>query len=218
MAVIPKKYNVDPKDAPFCKCGCGTKVMWNRRYKDWSKFIKGHGSRCGTMNKPGVSEKIRAANLRRWGTPESRYKSYVGAKGVSGCMIWKGPKDHSDGYGVMKWKGVGRRAHRIAYEMANGRIPDGMCICHTCDTRLCVNPDHLFLGTSQDNQIDKLRKGRGARGVMNPNAVLTEEKVRAILVLRKQGYGGSAIARMFGVSQGCISHVFAGRTWGYVKI
>ena len=81
---------------------------------------------------------------------------------ISGdCLIWTGPAT-KDGYGVMT---IGRkkqyRVHRIAYEIANGEeIPPGLLVCHRCDTPLCVNPDHLFLGTARDNMRDMIAKGR----------------------------------------------------------
>lgn len=75
------------------------------------------------------------------------------------CWLWRGSK-HS-GYGVINVPGRGRpRAHRLSYEMAIGPIPDGLLVCHTCDIRECVRPEHLFLGTAKDNTADCIAKGR----------------------------------------------------------
>jgi hypothetical protein len=79
-----------------------------------------------------------------------------------GCLIWE--KGQDDGYGKVNFKGRIDRAHRIAWEITYGAIPQGLFICHHCDVRLCVNPKHLFMGTIADNNLDKKLKGR-AKGI-----------------------------------------------------
>lgn len=76
-----------------------------------------------------------------------------------GCWLWLGTKS-ADGYGSIRHAGKMRKAHRVAYELMRGVIPDGGQICHHCDNPACVNPDHLFVGTNRDNMIDRQRKGR----------------------------------------------------------
>jgi len=83
----------------------------------------------------------------------------------SGCWIWLGAKLH-DGYGLItvgsRTNGtrISRRVHRVAYEIFIGSLPRRLLVCHSCDTPLCVNPEHLFLGTHKDNHQDRERKGR----------------------------------------------------------
>ena len=143
-----------------------------------------------------------------------------------GCWLWMGRIDKR-GYGD---------GHRLSYLAFRGPIPEGMCVCHTCDTPSCVNPDHLFLGTRTDNSKDRDRKGRQAKGERHgmygrtgkngpmhgrtgescPTSKLKEEQIRKIFYLYRKGYDSKSIASNFKVSRRQISYILQGRYWKYL--
>jgi hypothetical protein len=138
------------------------------------------------------------------------------------------------------------RAPRAAYRHFKGQIADGMFVCHHCDNPTCVNPEHLFLGTVQDNSSDMVAKGRQARGlrngaytcpgsrqrgdahysrrhpetrrgVLNGRSVLNDEKVSQILARLARGEGCAALGREYGVSEVAIGHIKHRRQWRHVS-
>lgn len=112
----------------------------------------------------------------------------------TGCKEFLGSS--SGGYAVAGIPGNNSvLVHRFVYEQFIGSIPEGMCVCHTCDNRVCINPDHLFLGTSQDNAQDKMRKGRWKGGKKIDNALL--ERIQEYFM---QGFSAGVIGTKLGVS------------------
>ncbi|MGC7464261.1 HNH endonuclease [Xanthomonas citri pv. citri] len=107
-------------------------------------------------------------------------------------------------------------AHRIAWQQAFGPIPEGLQVCHRCDTPACCNPAHLFLGTAMANMRDKYSKGREAhtRGHGHGPTKLTEDQVRTI---RADARGPYAVARAYGVSPRCIYDIRSGKNWGWLQ-
>ena len=147
---------------------------------------------------------------------------------TDGCWLWTGGT-HPFGYGQLNnWKcrypgGPILLAHRLSYEWAYGPIPDGVCVLHHCDNPACVRPDHLFLGTKQDNSQDMAHKNRvrggGPYGENNHKARLTDDQVREIRALYQKGsreFGSTALARRYGVSQGAIWQILVGNNWKHV--
>lgn len=95
--------------------------------------------------------------MPRWSPFEPYFWSLV--KKTDGCWIWTGGLD-GHGYGRVWREGRRQGSHRVSFQLTNGRIPDGMYVCHHCDNPICVNPGHLFLGTHSDNMRDCTNKGR----------------------------------------------------------
>jgi hypothetical protein len=134
------------------------------------------------------------------------------AKG-DGCWMWLGGR-FDRGYGRFNPEGkISVRAHRYAWEVTNGPIPDGLIVCHRCDVPLCVNPAHLFLGTHKDNAQDRERKGRGIYGERHPRAKLGRLEVAEIRALRAQGLSYRAIGNRFGVTAEQAGNVARWRHW-----
>lgn len=132
------------------------------------------------------------------------------------CQLWTGSLD-TTGYGLKRVEGRLYKAHRLAWQMANGAsIPEGMQVLHRCDVPNCLNPEHLFLGTLQENMADRNRKKRHAHGVRHGNVVLSDEQVLDARRLWREGLSKSEIARVFGVTFGCIREIVEGRNWKHL--
>jgi Pectobacterium phage endonuclease len=116
------------------------------------------------------------------------------------CWPWQGYVPPG-GYGQISIKRRGVLVHRLAYELATGREPGDLFVCHSCDNKACCNPAHLFLGTNGDNQRDASKKGLLAHGSRHPNAKLTEDDVREMRHRRDLGESQYALARAFGIGR-----------------
>lgn len=132
----------------------------------------------------------------------------------SGCVLWMA-KCTPSGHGMLSWRRKGQMAHRLAWAVHRSPIPDGMCVCHKCDVPSCINPAHLFLGTTQDNTADKMRKGRhrSPKGSRHGEAKLTEQQAaeirRSTGTLREAG-------TLYGVSESTVSLIRNGHIWRHI--
>lgn len=152
-------------------------------------------------------------------TARQRFAAKTKRDELTGCLIWTGAVS-SRGYGVVNdpgRRGV-RKAHRLALDWKLGyRLPSEVFACHTCDTPLCVAPEHLFPGSNKDNHADSVFKGRHAWGERNGNRKLTEDAVRAIRGDHAAGVSGLALARQFGVGPSAIYKIIHRTAWKLVE-
>lgn len=137
-----------------------------------------------------------------------------------GCWLWKACVD-DNGYGRFTMHDANGRkrahwAHRVAYELAVGPIGSGMLVCHTCDNPICMNPDHLWIGTYQENSDDMDKKGRRVVGEDRPQAKLNDEAVRAIRGAPSTRGTQARLVKIYGVASSVISRIRTGKIWRHV--
>jgi len=133
----------------------------------------------------------------------------------TGCWVCMLQPNQERPYTYLNGKHV--TVAKLSYLLHKGPIPKSIEVCHTCDNPRCVNPEHLFLGTKRDNQLDKVSKGRHATGSKNGAAILNEEAVAVIKQLLINGKSQKNIAKTFGVSISCISMINKEHIWKYVQ-
>lgn len=160
-----------------------------------------------------------------WGNVDKDGPVPAHAPQLGPCWEWARCRSAHGGYGRVG----GQRAHRYAWTIAYGPIPNGLCVLHRCDNPPCVRPDHLWLGTQVDNMRDKTRKGRGRtgpgsraggpralKGEAHPRARLTESDVRTIRELRAVGVPAALLAKRFQVPRNHIWMIEHRRTWKHI--
>lgn len=188
--------------APLCQCGCGQPLQIAKHPKKQTKYLPNHHQKCSK------------------GTIDERFWAKVNKNGPNGCWLWTGVI--SRGYGRFNYQKRMQPSARVAWELTNGPIPEGLLVCHDCpgrDNPMCVNPSHMFLGTPKDNTQDMLKKGRNsnAKGEAQGHAVLTDIQVLEIRELYALGGVTQAqLAAKFGVKPITIHPIVTGRTWTHV--
>ena len=147
-----------------------------------------------------------------------RFFSNVQAGTGDACWLWTA--NTFRGYGRLWVNGKTQRAHRVAYEIAFGKFPKTMCVCHACDNPGCVNPKHLFLGTQIDNLLDMSLKGRRrfghVTGERHGQSKLDSQQVLEIKKRLAMGQSRASLAELFRVGRTAIANIATGVRWKHV--
>lgn len=221
-----RAYRIQQGRGRYCSIPCRTAAQVTRVQRQCeicttpfethpSKIAKGHGRYC--------SPKCMGAAMRT--TSEAFWRRVVRGK-PSACWPWLGATGKA-GHGRTLWQDRHHSAHRVAYELTYGPVPDGLQVCHRCDNAPCCNPQHLYLDTPAGNNADMWARGRGRsgpqidpsclpRGERHPNAKLTTAAVLRIRVQAAAGVRHRDLADTYGVSNGAIGAVVSRRLWRHV--
>lgn len=163
--------------------------------------------RTGPISQTGLSK----AEFNE--TLNQRFADKCGPKDSNGCIPWKGQKT-AKGYGIVRIGGVNSfrtTAHRVAWVLVHGDLKPGLCVLHKCDNPECVNPEHLFVGSQQDNVTDMVSKKRHSWRERTPWQKLDAGNIKTVFDLRRAGHTQQEVADRLGVSRPLISMIESGK-------
>ncbi len=147
-------------------------------------------------------------------SPAERFWAKVDrSAGPEGCWPYRGAITAQHGYGNVAWEGRNLGAHKVAWILVNGYVPDDRCVLHKCDNRVCCNTAHHYLGTKVQNSLDKMERGRDPLAKLKPDDV---REIRVALVNAKRG-DQKRLAKQYGVLIGVICDINRGNTYQWVK-
>lgn len=237
MSKLPRVCSVDGCERKYESKGfCHKHYEHNRIYgnpgplKKWTDAVCSVEGCDGKHKSKGYCAK-HDARLRTHGSlnvtviigdDEARFWSYV--QKTDTCWLWVGAVDRL-GYGSITVGSKFKLVHRMSYELNVGPIPDRLLVCHSCDVRNCVNPEHLWLGTHSENTRDMISKGRGNFvGPKNPRkgseVVFSKLDELTVLEIRKLyatgKFGIRELGRAFEVSHSAIGNIVHRLTWKHI--
>lgn len=182
----------------LCKCKCGNK-----------KIVISGNLATGHIKSSGCLRSIHRKNYQS----DMKAKLIGKIKKINGCWEWQGSRNKK-GYGHLSYKRKVELAHRISWLMFKGKIPNDMKVCHKCDNPPCINPSHLFLGSQKENVKDMFQKKRKIHeGINHPGAKLTNENIKEIRKLLREGKTQQYIADKYNISNGHVGSIKHRRTW-----
>lgn len=181
--------SISPKNEKYCSMKC------------YAKSLRGKKTTTGfSWQKATPEEKLKRL--------KNHFNKHV-IKNKEGCWGWKGSP--SKKYKALRFNDKAILAHRASYILHHGPIPKGLCVCHKCDNPSCTNPEHLFLGTYQDNVKDMMAKKRNI--ITRPSAKLTIPQVKEAKKMIREGYDIKDIAHKFKVKYRTIHDIKIGKSW-----
>jgi hypothetical protein len=212
--IIPR----ETQDGLVCAV-CGGAIQFVRNKYPTPFWRHDPGNWRGVLSGPHVRPG------RKYPPLVDRFRAKVDQRGPDECWPWLGLRVTARGqltYGTIFGGGRHHWTNRLAWELANGPIPEGLLVLHHCDNRPCCNPAHLFLGTHTDNARDMVAKGRGVNprpfpnGEANPNARLTAAQVARIRELAASGLRDPVIAGEFGIAPQTVGKIVLRRRWALI--
>lgn len=186
------------------RCYCGKNFI-SQGYK----VTSGHTKSCGCMN-----------STKEFGYNEKIKNKIINNVTLTNNECWEWNKSLRLGYAQIIAFGQSWFGHRLSYKIFKGDFPNDLFVCHRCDNKKCINPEHLFLGTPKDNVIDMMNKGRQnhAKGTNAGRAKLCDSKVlEARRLYKYENIGYSKLARRYGVTSRTIYSAVNGKTWKHLK-
>lgn len=200
MIDAPKRIQTQPERA--CEV-CG------KLFRPHSSQVKrGHGRCCSKQcGYEVLCHRMTEDIIRANSIPEPN----------SGCWIWTGAL-HNTGYGTIRISRKTWSSHRLSYFLSRGEVPPkGMFVCHHCDMKACVNPEHIYLGTHRDNTRDAVVREKMWHGRAINTAVLFEKDIAPIRGLLASGLTCAAIGERYGVHADTIGYIKRGKSWKHVR-
>lgn len=197
--------NKDKKSLWRCQCSCEKKSII---YKSEKNLKYGEVKSCGCIVFPTEHERA-----------ERKKNDLISKMNVvNSCWEWKGPVLNKR-YGYTTYNfGKGKKkitCHRLSYILFKGKIHEKMCVLHSCDNPICFNPDHLHLGTQQDNINEMKQRGRErkVKGIRNHISKTNPEEVRKMRKLYQCGASTSELSKIFGLKRNTIWYIVTNKTW-----
>lgn len=186
------------------------------KYERWQKKRKFCSMKCNALKQAVIWENIPKDKQQQL-LKERLEKRLIK---TNDCWGWTGPKD-TNNYGSFRIGNKTFRASRVSWMIYRGPIYDGLCVLHKCDNPICVNPEHLFLGTMKDNSQDMIKKnrqgGQFSKGNIPPISKLNPQKVKLIRHMINSNISLKEIANIFNVHKDTIYAVKTGKNWSHVK-
>ncbi len=215
---------------------CGTHYVRFKKFGDLSprqikktciidgcdKFLHGHGYcrkhywRFKNNGDPNIVKNILYKSV--YSDQHELFLDKIKPNVETGCIEWQGVISNN-GYGIICFNGSHQTVHRYSYEYSNGTIENNLCVCHHCDNKLCVRPDHLFLGSQFENMHDMIKKGRAVFpvGERNGNKKISETEAINIINLIKSGKRNLEIEKETNINSNIISQIRNQTTWKHLN-